>query len=127
MLPSLLHTLHTALTTPRRRTDVVIIGGGVVGTSLAYHLSRHPAAPTVCLVDRECVGSGATGLSAGTLYTTLTADATPLPTDAEALATALDPATAEPDLDARLVARTLATPARWRPTATTAGWSSAAG
>lgn len=112
MLPSLLHTLHTlhtALTTPRRRTDVAIVGGGVVGTSLAYHLSRHPSAPTVCLVDRECVGSGATGLSAGTLYTTLAADATPPPTDAEALATALDPVAAEPDLDARLVARTLAT------------------
>ena len=109
MLPSLLHTLHTALTAPRRRTDVAIVGGGVVGTSLAYHLSRHPSAPTVCLVDRECVGSGATGLSAGTLYTTLAADATPPPTDAEALATALDPAATEPDLDARLVARTLAT------------------
>jgi glycine/D-amino acid oxidase-like deaminating enzyme len=108
MLPSLLHTLHTALTAPRRRTDVAIVGGGVVGTSLAYHLSRHQSAPTVCLVDRECVGSGATGLSAGTLYTTLAADATPPPTDAEALATALGPAT-EPDLDARLVARTLAT------------------
>lgn len=109
MLPSLLYTIHTALIAPRRRTDVAIVGGGVVGTSLAYHLSRHPAAPTVRLFDRECVGSGATGLSAGTLYTTLTTDTTPPPTDATALATALDPATAHPDLDARLVAHTLAT------------------
>ncbi|CAI5438536.1 unnamed protein product [Caenorhabditis angaria] len=44
--------------------DVVICGGGISGTSLAYHLAKR--GKKVCLFEKDAVGcSGATGLSAG--------------------------------------------------------------
>ncbi|CAB3408322.1 unnamed protein product [Caenorhabditis bovis] len=44
--------------------DVVICGGGISGTSLAYHLAKR--GKKVCLFERDSVGcQGATGLSAG--------------------------------------------------------------
>ena len=45
--------------------DVVVIGGGVVGCSVAYYLSR--AGADVTLVERVGVASGASGNSAGGL------------------------------------------------------------
>ena len=44
--------------------DVVIIGAGIVGCSIAYHLARQRAGRIVVL-ERELVCSGATGKSAG--------------------------------------------------------------
>lgn len=43
--------------------DVIIIGAGVQGTSLAFHLARRGASVTV--LEREVVGAGATGRSSG--------------------------------------------------------------
>ena len=44
--------------------DVVVIGGGVVGCSIAYHLARRGARDVVVL-EREAVGSGTTSKAAG--------------------------------------------------------------
>lgn len=43
--------------------DVVIVGGGIHGASLAFHLSRRGLKPVV--VERRTVASGATGRSSG--------------------------------------------------------------
>ncbi len=44
--------------------DYLIVGGGVTGVSLAYFLSKY-GAKSVCLIEKETIGSGATGKSAG--------------------------------------------------------------
>ncbi len=46
------------------RADIVIVGGGCIGTSTAYHLAKHGAG-TVVLVEKGTVGSGPTGRSSG--------------------------------------------------------------
>lgn len=46
-----------------RTADIVIVGAGVQGASLAFHLARRGA--KVAVVERNSVGSGATGRSAG--------------------------------------------------------------
>src|SRR5258705_7604309 len=45
------------------RVDALIIGGGVIGASIAYHLTRRGLKPLV--FDRDLLGSGNTGRSAG--------------------------------------------------------------
>ena len=45
-----------------RAADVVVIGGGVHGASLAYHLARKKAGRVV-LVERKFLASGPTGRS----------------------------------------------------------------
>src|SRR3954470_10343144 len=45
--------------------DVVIIGGGAVGTSIASHLAQRGAGKGVVLLERDTLGSGSTGKSAG--------------------------------------------------------------
>jgi len=47
------------------RADVVIIGGGAVGTSIAYHLAERGVGRGVVLLERHTLGSGSTGRSAG--------------------------------------------------------------
>jgi len=47
-----------------RTASVVIIGGGVVGCSIAYHLAKHGQRDVVVL-EREAVGSGTTSKAAG--------------------------------------------------------------
>src|SRR4029453_12774457 len=47
-----------------RRAEVVIIGGGVVGCSIAYHLARR-GHRDVLVLERETVGSGTTSKAAG--------------------------------------------------------------
>ena len=42
-----------------------ILGGGVIGTSVAYHLSQYPDAE-VTLFEKNTIGSGTTAKSAGT-------------------------------------------------------------
>jgi len=45
--------------------DVVIVGGGAVGTSIAYHLGQRGVGRGVVLLERNTLGSGSTGRSAG--------------------------------------------------------------
>ena len=42
--------------------DIIIIGGGVMGASIAYHLARHGGV-SVTLLERQMLGSGTTGRS----------------------------------------------------------------
>src|SRR5579884_892359 len=45
--------------------DVVIIGGGIMGASTAYHLARRGCTNVVVLESSEMFGMGSTGLNAG--------------------------------------------------------------
>ncbi|MCH7621168.1 MAG: FAD-binding oxidoreductase, partial [Chloroflexi bacterium] len=46
----------------RDTADVVIIGGGVMGCSMLYHLARLGLSRTL-LLERDVLGSGSTGRS----------------------------------------------------------------
>ena len=46
-------------------SDVIVIGAGVVGCSVAYYLSRSGA--KVTLLEREAIGSGASAHATGSL------------------------------------------------------------
>ena len=48
--------------------DVIVVGGGVIGTSVAYHLAKL-GAKRVLLLERETIGSGTTSQSSGILRT----------------------------------------------------------
>ena len=48
-----------------RHTDCLIIGGGVIGLSIAYELARHDV--SVHVIDRQQVGRGASWAGAGIL------------------------------------------------------------
>lgn len=47
-----------------RTAEVVIIGGGVIGASIAYHLAQHGQTEVVVL-ERDTLGSGSTSKNAG--------------------------------------------------------------
>src|SRR5713226_9278170 len=47
-----------------RTADIVIIGAGAIGSSIAYHLSKRGARDIVVL-ERETIGSGSTSKAAG--------------------------------------------------------------
>ena len=51
--------------------NVVIIGGGIIGTSVAYHLAQRGVRDVV-LVEADRVGSGSSGRSAATLAPAVT-------------------------------------------------------
>ncbi|HVR87955.1 MAG TPA: FAD-binding oxidoreductase [Candidatus Limnocylindria bacterium] len=44
--------------------DVVVVGGGIIGASVAYHLKRRGAG-SVLVLERDRLGSGSTGKNAG--------------------------------------------------------------
>jgi sarcosine oxidase subunit beta len=48
--------------------DVIVIGAGVIGSSVAYHLARF-GAQRVLVLDRTQVGAGTTSQSSGILRT----------------------------------------------------------
>jgi glycine/D-amino acid oxidase-like deaminating enzyme len=48
----------------RDTADIVIIGAGIVGCSLAYHLTLH-GIPRVVVLEKDLICSGSTGRSAG--------------------------------------------------------------
>jgi len=56
--------------------DVVVVGGGVIGASIAYYLSVHAGRRVILCEQGSILGSGATGRSAGLvrLWTRVTAD-----------------------------------------------------
>lgn len=47
-----------------QRADVVVVGGGIVGASIAYHLAEE-GVPDVVLLERNVLGSGTTWHAAG--------------------------------------------------------------
>src|SRR2546425_10778149 len=48
----------------RRTADVVIVGGGIIGASIAYHLTKK-GVRHVLVLERDRLGSGSTGKNAG--------------------------------------------------------------
>jgi sarcosine oxidase, subunit beta len=48
-------------TEPQRRHDIVIVGGGVNGLSLAYHLAARHGIRDVAVLERNYIGSGGSG------------------------------------------------------------------
>jgi sarcosine oxidase subunit beta len=62
---TLLHLLRESLL---EKFDVIVIGGGVIGTSVAFHLANL-GAKSVLLLERDMVGSGTTSQSSGILRT----------------------------------------------------------
>jgi sarcosine oxidase, subunit beta len=51
----------------QERADVVVIGGGGTGTSIAFHLAE--AGVDVCLLERDALSSGSTSRAAGGIRT----------------------------------------------------------
>lgn len=48
----------------RRTADVVIVGGGIIGASIAYHLTKK-GVHDILVLERDRLGSGSTGKNAG--------------------------------------------------------------
>jgi len=48
----------------RKTADIVIIGGGIIGVSVAYYLGKM-GAKNVLLLEKDLIGEGSTGLCAG--------------------------------------------------------------
>ena len=46
------------------RASVVVVGGGVIGTSIAFHLAE-AGVPEVVLIERDELGAGSTSKAAG--------------------------------------------------------------
>jgi hypothetical protein len=47
--------------------SITIVGGGIIGSTTAYYLSRHPSKPKVTLVEGTAIASAASGKSGGFL------------------------------------------------------------
>jgi glycine/D-amino acid oxidase-like deaminating enzyme len=49
----------------KRTAEVVIVGGGCMGASVAYHLARLGVADVVLVEREQMLGTGSTGRNAG--------------------------------------------------------------
>jgi len=49
----------------RKRAEVIIIGAGVIGTSIAYHLAKLGCRDVIVLEKEDTIGSGSTAKAAG--------------------------------------------------------------
>lgn len=67
-LPSIYLTIYTSKLAHHRHENIVIIGAGIIGASLAYHLAKRGA--RVTLVDAQHPAAGATAKSFGWLNAT---------------------------------------------------------
>src|SRR5437870_5359465 len=56
--------LLPTIATMRRNADVVIVGGGIIGASIAYHLTKK-GVRDILVLERDRLGSGSTGKNAG--------------------------------------------------------------
>ncbi len=54
--------------------NIVIVGGGVVGTSIAYHLARRGVGKGVVLLERDRLGAGTTAASGGGIRSQFSTD-----------------------------------------------------
>ncbi|HEY9286826.1 MAG TPA: glycine oxidase ThiO [Candidatus Dormibacteraeota bacterium] len=79
--------------------DVIVVGGGVIGTSISYQLAKRGA--RVMLLERDSLGAAATGASAGIIQPHGGADAVP-----EFTALAVESARLFPAVSAELKQRT---------------------
>src|SRR5439155_415377 len=52
------------IATMRRNADVVVVGGGIIGASIAYHLTKK-GVRDILVLERDRLGSGSTGKNAG--------------------------------------------------------------
>ena len=57
----------------QQKFDNLVVGGGIVGVSIAYHLSKNKNSKTV-LLEKNAIGSGATSMSAGTIAASMDPD-----------------------------------------------------
>ena len=48
------------------RADAIIIGGGVIGASIAYHLAKQKFGQ-ITLLERDSLAQGSTGLSVASI------------------------------------------------------------
>lgn len=64
----MLRVFHISESKAMQSYDVIVIGAGVIGSSVAYHLSRL-GARSVLVIDRSQIGSGTTAQSSGILRT----------------------------------------------------------
>ncbi len=58
------------------QADVAIVGGGITGVTLAYHLSEQ--GKSVILLEAKRIGQGSTGCSTGNLYATVSGGLAPI-------------------------------------------------
>lgn len=49
------------------RKHICVVGGGIIGSSTAYFLSKHPSNPKVTLLEGTSIAAGASGKAGGLL------------------------------------------------------------